>query len=799
MKSRILRPVYLVLLVLLAALSWSAAARAAAAQPAWTKKQVEADWLRQDKLRSAKGAPTSNRMTAVIERGRQLAGDLERMGADVSAQRKELEAVAAELAAPGPGAPEPLQEKLYLRARWAVRKLSLSNPLLDFDDILFVKRQPTTFPHVCDQYYGWWSRPGGGICILSGLKGGKPTVRCITEGWAAGNFLRPMLSYDGKKVLFAYCKYHPALRNVRDKTKKDKLPEDGFYHVFEMNIDGSGKRRLTRGRYDDFDARYLPNGDIVFLSTRKGTALQAGKRSAQATCRATTPDSFVRCGGGNHRPVAVFTLHRMDGNGGNLRAISAFENFEWTPAIAWDGRVLYARWDYIDRFNGHFMSLWSTNPDGTNAQLVYGNYTKRPQCVFEARPIPRSNKLVFTATAHHSITGGSLVLLDRARGTEFDAPITRLTPEVRFPETEGWPTHYYHGPWPLSEDHYLVGWADSRLPPHSCMRLGDARNPGNACGIYLYDAFGNLTLLHRDPKISSMNPIPLRPRRVPLARPDSIAWDGPQEGRFLLQDVYRGLDGIARGQVKSLRIVGVLPKVQPQMNRPALGVSREDPGKFVLGTVPVEEDGSAYFRVPSGIPYFFQALDADGMAVQTMRTLTYVQPGTTLSCVGCHEARDMAAVPGRPRALDREPSRITLEPAGSWPLRYDRLVQPILDRHCVRCHKPGSKKPKAAKFDLTPRRSYHNLIRYAGGELRKLAHERDSSPVGQCAARNSKIIARLTNPKAKGHEGLKLDKEGLRRLIVWMDVYAHIRGAFSSRQEAELEQLKADVAGLLAR
>ena len=128
----------------------------------------------------------------------------------------------------------------------------------------------------------------------------------------------------------------------------------------------------------------------MFLSTRKGTALQAGKSQRQATAAATCPDSYVRCGGGNHRPVAVFTLHTMDADGGDLCAISAFENFEWTPAVAADGRILYARWDYIDRFNGHFMSLWSTNPDGTGSQLVYGNYTVRPQCVFEARSVPGS-------------------------------------------------------------------------------------------------------------------------------------------------------------------------------------------------------------------------------------------------------------------------------------------------------------------------------------------------------------------------------------------------------------------------
>ena len=146
------------------------------------------------------------------------------------------------------------------------------------------------------------------------------------------------------------------------------------------------------------------------------------------------------------------------------------------------------------------------------------------------------------------------------------------------------------------------------------------------------------------------------------------------------------------------------PKVQPHMNSPSLGVSAEDPGKFVLGTAPVEADGSAFFRVPSGVPVFFQALDADGLAVQTMRSLTYVQPGQTLACVGCHEQRDTAPLPrGLPLAALREPSQLTPGPDGSWPLRFDQLVQPVLDRHCVSCHKPGVENAAAAAFDLTRR------------------------------------------------------------------------------------------------
>jgi hypothetical protein len=723
---------------------------------------------------------------AVVRRGRALAENLLGLGAYMKEPAAYFETLAARASALPAGAD---RDRALSGIHWAVRSMALRNPLLDFDEILFVKRAPTMFPHVSDQYYGWFSRGGGGICILSGFKGNSPRVRCLTEGWPEGNFLRPDLSHDGTKVLFAYCRHYPGLSELADKTAKESLPEDAHYHIYEMNIDGTDVRQLTRGAYDDFDARYLPQGDIVFVSTRKGVALQADRDSASATCNAAMPDSYVRCGGDTRRPVPVFTLHRMNPDGENLCAVSAFENFEWTPAVSGDGQVLYARWDYIDRFNGHFMSLWSTHPDGTGAQLVYGNYTVRPQCVFEARPVPGSRRLVFTATAHHSITGGSLVLLDRTLGTEYETPLERITPEVCFPETEGQPKSYYAGPWPLSEDHYLVSWSDRPLPPHTYMKKDDQRNPPNASGIYLYDRFGNLNLLHRDSDISCETPIPLKPRPKPPVVADCVDWNAPKTGTFAMQNVYRGLGDVPPGSVARLRIVGVLPKVQPFMNQPVLSVSAEDTGKFILGTVPVEPDGSAYFTVPSGMSFFFQALDRNGMALRTMRSLTYVQPGRAQSCVGCHESRQSAPVPGGAGlALRRAPSMPQPEMDGTWPLRFDRLVQPVLDRACVECHRPGFKNPKAAAIDLTPEKSYDTLINHADKDLFNLVFEKNSSEVGDCPTRKSKLFALIS--AEGGHEGVRLDASDLDRFRVWMDTYAHRQGAFSGEQEAELVKLR---------
>jgi hypothetical protein len=211
----------------------------------------------------------------------------------------------------------------------------------------------------------------------------------------------------------------------------------------------------------------------------------------------------------------------------------------------------------------------------------------------------------------------------------------------------------------------------------------------------------------------------------------------------------------------------------------------------------VESDGSAHFRVPSGVSLFFQALDKDGLAVQTMRSLTYVQPKQTLSCIGCHEHRDLApSISKSPLAGLREPSKLTPGPSGSWPLRFDELVQPVLDRHCVRCHKPGSDDAKAAKLDLTPAKAYQTLLTFGGEDLKKKAFERDRSVPGECTAATSKLWALVS--KDKGHEGVVLDAESRDRLATWMDTYAQQRGSFSEAQEMELRQIRKTWSDLFA-
>jgi hypothetical protein len=733
---------------------------------------------------------------AVIDRGLALAEDLRRLNADVDGSVEQLRALSRQLDELSPGADQAAvgaRRELFLQANWIVRRLAFRNPLLDFDDLLLTKRVPGMFTHMSDQYYGWFSRPGGGLYVLENFKTDSPRLRLLTADLPPGNVLRPDLSHDGQRVLFAYCRHYPGLQDEPNKLDKSNVPEDAFYHLYEVRLDGTGLRRLTYGKYDDFDGRYLPDGRIVFLSTRRGQAVQVTSDRNIADEPCGQDDIYVRCGGGPERPVAVYTLHVMDPDGQRIVRISPFEMFEWTPSVDDQGQILYARWDYVDRHNMPYMSLWSTLPDGTDARAVYGNYTLNPHCIFEARRVPGSRMIVFTGSGHHAMTGGPLVLLDPNKGFDGEAPLTRLTPEVVFPESEGWPRTYYMNPFPLSESHYLVAWSDSPLPPGTPRPHWAMTGPPNQLGVYLFDAFGNLNLIYRDPAICSMYPLPIRPRQRPLTVSSRVEPLETSDARMVLVDVYQGLEQIPYGSIHRLRLVGIPAKTHPTMNAPQLGITHDDPGKFVLGTVPVEADGSAHFHVPPGVAFFLQALDEQGMAVQTMRSATYLQPGQTMTCIGCHEPRNTAPPNQFPLAIAREPSPITPDPHGSWPLDYRELVQPVLDTHCVSCHQEGA---EASELDLTAEHSYESLVHYGTPSLRDHVWTRyveGRSVVGAGAAHTNALWTLLDGD----HYGVQLKEEDRLRLVIWMDTYGQRIGSFDARQEDELRRLRQTLAPIL--
>jgi hypothetical protein len=389
---------------------------------------------------------------------------------------------------------------------------------------------------------------------------------------------------------------------------------------------------------------------------------------------------------------------------------------------------------------------------------------------------------VATAACHHGQAYGSLVVLDpSAPDDEMMGPVKRLTPEVRFPESDGG-RQVYATAWPLSEEFYLCVY-----DPNGEARRGTRNN----YGIYLLDAFGNKVLIYRDPAISCLSPMPLRPRPAPPVVPHHtlVGRPGqenasperlPETARVGLVNVYDGLLPWPEDtKIKALRIMQVLPKTTPSANGPRIGYGDQKGARAVLGTVPVEDDGSAYFELPVGRPVYFQALDEQGLAVQSMRSDTYVHPGETLMCQGCHQPRPSAsASTSAPRAMLRAPSRIRPDVDGSNPLSFPRLVQPVLDRHCVACH---DKEPKA--IDLKPgdwTKNHHRW--YTSYEnLRGFAFFWDGAGwttprtiPGQFGARASKLYAILT----EGHYDVKLPPEDLHRITLWLDSNSDFFGAY---------------------
>lgn len=758
------------------------------------RAMIEEDWRKQDGIGAPRHAATHAEAVAqLFGRGDALIRDLRSAGVRLGDAAARWDALRRERPAG-----EDQWEDLWRRAHAVRREIVFLNPLADTGPLLFVKQVPGIFSHQLTQYYGSCARPGGGVFVLD-APGGAMRPRQLAEGaLAAGSFQFPEVSYDGRRVLFAYCRAETTPRD------REACP-DRHYHLYEMAADGSRLRQLTDGPFDDFAPRILPDERIMFISTRRG--------------------GFHRCGRG---PCATYTLAIADGDGANPRPVSFHETHEWDPSVLNDGRVIYTRWDYVDRNAVHYQQLWTVRPDGTGVRAFYGNNTLNPVGVWEARAVPGSRLVMATAAAHHAMTAGSIILIDVTRGEEGLGPITRLTPDALFPESEApvrqggaadragswivpegvstppavppeadrWPGHCYRTPWPLSEKYFLAAYSFDPL-------IGEpGANPANMFGLYLVDSFGNKELLYRDPDICSLWPIPLRPRSRPPVLPSLADQPGlratgrpVREGTFFLENVHDAWPRLPVDRIVRLRVIQVLPKTTPHANTPTLGIANASPGKQVLGTVPVEADGSAYFRAPAGIALAFQALDERGQAVQVMRSVTYLQPGESVSCVGCHEQRGTASpARGAAIALSRPPSVIAPGPDGSRPLSYPILVQPVLDKHCISCHGgTGPKGNMALTGEIQGRYtvSYNALagrVSFAAwggkpGDFRVTNSEPLSRP-DFFGARGSPLMRMLL----RGHHDVGFAAEDMERLVTWMDANALFYGTFDPADQARQQR-----------
>ena len=502
--------------------------------------------------------------------------------------------------------------------------------------------------------------PGAALCLLE-VDGGYGIVSTLLED--GGGVVRdPDVSYDGERVLLAW---------------KKSLNEDD-YHLYEMTAADGEVRQLTEGLgFADYEGAYLPNGDIVFNSTR---------------CVQTVDCWWTE----------VSNLYTCDGDGKYLRRLSYDQVHSNYPMVTDDGRVIYTRWDYSDRGQIFPQGLFEMKPDGTGQTELYGNNSWFPTTIMHARDIPGTGKYVAVFSGHHSKQKGWLGIIDprlgrqENSGAQLIAP-TRTTEPVHI-DAYGQEGDQFQYPYPLSETEFLVA-----MKPAGAERFA----------IYWVNAAGERELLAWDPAISCNQPVPLRPRPVPHVRPGLVDY-AADTGTVYLHDIYDGpgLAGVERGRIRKLRVISIdyrAAGVGSNGNAgPAGGAMASTPvsiqgawdPKRILGTTPVHKDGSACFTVPAHTPVYFQALDADGFAAQTMRSWVTLQPGEAVSCVGCHEDKNTTP-PSRNTSTAMRGGPKELEP---WPgepgwFSFATEIQPILDRHCVSCHHLDSPRPEAAAYD----------------------------------------------------------------------------------------------------
>lgn len=702
-----------------------------------------------------------------------------------------------------PGLTLERQRELFLEIASLRRKVAFSNPLLNFDSLIFLKHNLMVRgeSHMVDQYFGMNQSSGGGVFRLDNPFSDAPQVVSLLSGQLDeenGSFISLNLDYDADEILFAYTelKWQSATNDWETQpwTREEASgqnhtvhycwkPESSF-HIFKANSDGSGLRQLTDSQWDDFDPVFLPSGRIAFISARAGGNQRCGRRF-----------------------LPTYTLYGMMPDGSDIQQLSWHDTNEWHPSVNNQGMIIYSRWDYVDRDSDIAHHLWFCYPDGRDPRSMHGNYpafrSSRPWMELQCRAVPNSRKTIAIAAPHHGESYGSLVLIDQfIPDDRAMSQIKRITPLSAFPEAETTPGKpwredkkhnrqrdwHYGSPWPLSEDFYLCVYA-----PNGRKHAAQAgqKQVGNY-GIYLIDSFGNRELIYRDPAISCLDPIPLRPRprppQIPIQteqmRADRKTDAPPATGTVSVMNVYEGEFPIPDGvNIKELRIVNFFPKTTFSIDNPKIGLAHESLARGVLGTVPVEEDGSVFFECPAGAGIAFQLLDEHGMMVQNMRSDTYVHPGENLSCIGCHEDKHQAPkITGAPMALRRAPSKITPECPGSWPLSFPRLVQPVLDQHpeffasiYPEQSLAGDTFGKYGWSEAMLTLSQDAWGRHGGnGALHTRNNGRSWSVPMQEGARVSNLWKKL---EAAGIRD-KLPAEDIRRITLWLDCNSNFYGAY---------------------
>ena len=627
-----------------------------APQPGATADEILSDWLMQDLGKDGANKCFKSKADATAE-----AASVQKASAELGAAGKSFTAAAAKLTASKVPGNDPKWKDLYTRACTERRAKRLAALRGYCGKIVFTRHYLMGGSHyaytegLSDAQRERHFRPGSALCLLD-VTGAAPTVETLIDS-PDGVIRDPDVSYDGKRILFAW--------------KKSDRQDD--YHLYEMDVATRKTRQLTFGLgFADYESCYLPDGNILFNSTR---CVQ-----------------IVDCWW-----TEVSNMYLCDKDGKFIRRIAFDQVHSNYPQVLDDGRVVYTRWDYNDRGQLYPQPLFQMNIDGTSQTEYYGNNSWFPTTIAHARGIPGTSKVMAIATGHHSRQKGKLCIVDSSKGRQEASGVQLIAPVVETKsvrvDSYGQRGDQHQYPYPFSEKEFLTTFrADG-----SRLRFG----------IYFMRDDATRELLAVNSKQDSNQPVPLKTRKIPTIRPTTVDYR-KKTGTFYVQDVYigPGLKGIKRGVVKSLRVVALdfrAAGIGSNGNRgPAGGALVSTPisinngtwdVKSVLGDTKVHSDGSAFFEVPARLPVYFQLLDEKNHVVQSMRSWSTLQPGEKFSCVGCHENKnEISLSTGTTMAMKAGPK--PLDPIFGPPrgFSFPKMVQPILDKHCIKCHKDTTKK-----------------------------------------------------------------------------------------------------------
>lgn len=627
------------------------------------------------------------------------------------------------------------------------RAILLANPLLNGDKILTVRYQlgnrdrRAMAPELGTQSNNWSNQESArrkgfnaDIVELSNLRD-EVQIRTIYKPDNTSSIADLKLHWDGDRAMFT------------------QTMSDNRWNVFEVKLNNGDCKKLIDNPEPDlefYDGTYLPDGRIIANSN-------IGYQG-------------VPCVNGSD-PVGNMVLYTPQSK--NLRRLTFDQDANWNPVIMNNGRVMYTRWEYTDLTHYYTRIVMNMNPDGTEQKALYGSGSMFPNSTFDVQPLPGyASAFVGIISGHHGVArSGRLILFDPAKARKGAAGMLQEIPHRNRPIVEEVKDRLVDGVWPqfikpspLNDTYFLVA---AKL------------DKNDLWGIYLVDKFDNVTCLHKMEGEGYISPIAVRKTVTPPAIPDRVKLDDKQATVFI-QDIYEGegLKGIPRGTVKSLRLHAYeYAYVQTQSDHNWHGIQSGWDIKRMLGTVPVEEDGSVIFKISANTPVSIQPLDKDGVAVQWMRSWLTGQPGEIVSCVGCHEDQNQIVIPKRVIASQKAPHALTPPEGGTRSFTFDLEVQPILDRACIACHNGEGK-----AFDLRGGKkdgkgygtSYLNLHPYVhrqGGEGDMVVlYPYEYHP-------NTSELVRLLK---KGHYNVQLTDAEWRKIYNWIDYNAPDKGYFNA-------------------